>query len=165
MSTREQALTAAKILSGLRAEQVGTGVIHDAIRRVCECVEQEPDAALWAEIDGLLGKLNKENPGNALELVRANFPISGAHWLIVTRSGDAMDGWVPVGSSGWKSVPTIRDQLHELATERGLLTPSLEEIQAIVESRADDCVTHFSQVETAKLKAFIAALAAKEGER
>lgn len=165
MITRESVLTHAELVSKICNSRLLTSDMLDALQGLIEYAEQDPDpdAALWVEINELLVKFSRHNSSESLELVRARFPVSETRWLIVTRSGDAMDGWVPVGSSGWKPLSTIRDQLRTLATERGLLTPSLDEMQSLAKDLPDDSDCFLPADDVAKFKAFVAAQAAKGG--
>lgn len=164
MRTREEVLNDVKLLAEIRVEQIGTGDQLLALRRVLEYVQQDPDpdpdAALWVEIEELLTVLNDdpEDFWNLLRSVRST-PV---RWQVVTRKGGSA-AWSDVGQP-WAGLPLIRDQLRTLATKRGLCSPSLDEMAAIINRVPDGCRWTLCSEQVVQLKAFLAALAAKEGE-
>lgn len=169
-TTRDGALNAVKILSGIRVEQVGTGAIHDAIQRICEYIEQDPDpdGAVWAEIDELLVKLSGGcDSGDIWNLVRSG-PVGKnrrdrlPNWRIVTRDR-GLYHWESHEARCWANLSGIRDQLRKLATARGLLVPSLGDMVAIAKGLPNDAECYLSAEQAAQFKAFFAAQVEKGG--
>lgn len=161
MRTREEAMCNVKLLDRMRGQQLA-GEITIAIKQLCEYVKQapDPDAALWVEIEELLTVLN-DDPEDFWNLLRSvhSTPV---RWQVVTRKGGSA-AWNDVGQP-WAGLPLIRDQLKTLAAKCGLLTPSLDEMAAIINRVPDGCRWTLCSEQVVQLKAFLAALAAKEGE-
>lgn len=160
MNEREQAIEDAEYLEKCC---IHSAVIDKTIKRLCEYVQQDPDpdAALWAEIDGLLGKLNKRDSERPYRVLRRGSPVL---WRIVIWEDSESSGhWHGCELHRWAGLQMIRDQLRTLATKRDLLTPSLEDMQAITKAMPDDGDYLLSKEKAAKFKAIIAALAVKEG--
>ena len=156
MITRESVLTHAKLVGKICNSRLLTSDMLDALQGLIEYAEQapDPDAAVWEEINELLEKLNAHDPVAGWRLVRGADPRV---WIITTRERSSLGSWTVREMNSYDEPPAIRDQLHELATERGLFAPTLEDMQEIAAGIANGVAYCLTEEQTVMFQAYFAA--------